>query len=48
MLAGADGPAAAPMPELDEVLARLARESGSIQDADDGSDIGLALSGAAW
>jgi integrase len=45
MLAGADGPAAAPMPELDEVFARLARESGSIQDA---GDIGSALSGAAW
>jgi hypothetical protein len=33
------------MPGLDEVFARLARESGSIQDA---GDIGRALSGAAW
>jgi len=36
------------MPELDEVFARLARESGSIQDAGDAGDIGSALSGAAW
>ena len=33
MLAGADEPVAAPMPELDEVFARVARESGNIQDA---------------
>jgi integrase len=45
MLAGADGLGAAPMPELDEVFARVAWESGSIQDA---GDIGRALSGAAW
>ena len=48
MPAGADGPAAAPMPELDEVFARLAREPGSIQDAGDAGDTGPALSGAAW
>jgi hypothetical protein len=35
MLAGAGEPAAAPMPELDAVFARVARESAGIQDLDD-------------
>ena len=35
MLAGADEPAAAPVPELDAVFARIARESDGIQDIDD-------------
>ncbi len=45
MLAGADEPAAAPMPELDAVFARIARESDGIQDIDDLGQ-GLAGSGA--
>jgi len=32
MLAGAEEPIAAPMPELDAVFARVARESEGIQD----------------
>jgi integrase len=36
MLAGAAEPIAAPMPELDAVFARVARESVGIQDIDDG------------
>ena len=48
MLAGADARAVAPMPELDEVFARVARESEGIQDVGDAGDIGSALSGAAW
>lgn len=35
MLAGVDHPAAAPMPELDALFARIARESEGIQDLDD-------------
>lgn len=35
MLAGAPEPIAAPMPELDAVFARVARDSESIQDLDD-------------
>ncbi len=35
MLAGAAEPAAAPMPELDAVFARVARESDGIQDLGD-------------
>lgn len=35
MLAGASEPIAAPMPELDAVFARVARESAGIQDLDD-------------
>ncbi len=35
MLAGADEPVTAPMPELDAVFARIARESVGIQDIDD-------------
>jgi hypothetical protein len=35
MLAGAAEPVAAPMPELDAVFARVARESVGIQDLDD-------------
>ena len=42
MLAGAAEPIAAPMPELDAVFARVARESEAIQDLD---DIGQDLSG---
>jgi hypothetical protein len=45
MLAGAGEPAAAPMPELDAVFARIARESDGIQDIDDLGQ-GLAGSGA--
>jgi len=45
MLAGAAEPDAAPMPELDAVFARVARESDGIQDL---GDIGQALAGAAW
>src|SRR6266498_1972847 len=41
MLAGAPEPIAAPMPELDAVFARVARESGGIQDVD-GIEIGRA------
>jgi len=43
MLAGAPEPIAAPMPELDTVFARVARESEGIQDMD---GIGLSLTGA--
>jgi len=43
MLAGAPEPIAAPMPELDAVFARVARESEGIQDVD---GIGLSLAGA--
>jgi hypothetical protein len=43
MLAGAPEPVAAPMPELDAVFARVARESDGIQDVD---GIGLSLAGA--
>jgi len=43
MLAGAPEPIAAPMPELDTVFARVARESVDIQDVD---GIGLSLAGA--
>ena len=43
MLAGAPEPVAAPMPELDTVFARVARESDGIQDVD---GIGLSLAGA--
>jgi site-specific recombinase XerD len=42
MLAGASEPIAAPMPELDAVFARVARESKGIQDLD---DLGQALVG---
>jgi integrase len=42
MLAGAAEPVAAPMPELDAVFARVARESEGIQDLD---GIGQALAG---
>ena len=35
MLAGAAEPIAAPMPELDAVFARVARESEAVQDLDD-------------
>jgi hypothetical protein len=35
MLAGAAEPSTAPMPELDAVFARVARESVGIQDLDD-------------
>jgi hypothetical protein len=35
MLAGVDQPAGAPMPELDELFARIARQSEGIQDLDD-------------
>jgi len=42
MLAGASEPIAAPMPELDAVFARVARESEGIQDLD---DLGHALVG---
>jgi len=35
MLAGATEPESAPMPELDAVFARIARESEGIQDLDD-------------
>ena len=42
MLAGAAEPIAAPMPELDEMFARIARESEGIQDFD---GIGQALAG---
>ena len=35
MLAGATAPEPAPMPELDAVFARIARESEGIQDLDD-------------
>jgi hypothetical protein len=35
MLTGAGEPVAAPMPELDAVFARVARESAGIQDLDD-------------
>ncbi|MGH3198324.1 MAG: hypothetical protein ACRDOH_28580 [Streptosporangiaceae bacterium] len=42
MLAGAGEPVAAPMPELDEIFARIARESEGIQDFD---GIGQALAG---
>ena len=45
MLAGSAEPIAAPMPELDEVFARVARESEGIQDLD---DLGQPLTGAAW
>ncbi len=45
MLAGVGEPAAAPMPELDAVFARIARESDGIQDIDDLGE-GLAGSGA--
>jgi hypothetical protein len=41
----ADEPIAAPLPELDAVFARVARESEGIQDLD---DIGRVLAGAAW
>ena len=44
MLAGAAEPTAAPMPELDAVFARVARESEGIQDLD---DLGQALAGGA-
>jgi hypothetical protein len=43
MLAGAPEPIAAPMPELDAVFARVARESDGIQDVD---GIGQSLAGA--
>jgi len=43
MLAGAPEPIAAPMPELDAVFARVARESDGIQDVD---GIGRSLAGA--
>ena len=43
MLAGAPEPVAAPMPELDAVFARVARESDGIQDVD---GIGRSLAGA--
>ena len=43
MLAGANEPIAAPMPELDAVFARVARESEGIQDFD---GIGQALAGS--
>jgi integrase len=43
MLAGAPEPIAAPMPELDAVFARVARESEGIQDVD---GIALSLAGA--
>jgi hypothetical protein len=42
MLAGAAEPIAAPMPELDAVFARVARESEGIQDLD---DLGQSLAG---
>ena len=45
MLAGAAEPAAAPMPELDAVFARVARESDGIQDL---GDLCQALPGGAW
>ena len=45
MLAGAAEPAAAPMPELDEVFARVARESDGIQDL---GDLCQGLPGGAW
>jgi integrase len=45
MLAGAAEPIAAPMPELDAVFARVARESEGIQDL---GGVGQALAGAAW
>ena len=40
MLADAADPLLAPMPELDAVFARIARESVGIQDIDDINDIG--------
>jgi hypothetical protein len=43
MLADAPEPIAAPMPELDDVFARVARESEGIQDVD---GIGLSLADA--
>jgi len=45
MLAGAAEPAAAPMPELDAVFARVARESDGIQDL---GDLCQGLPGGAW
>jgi site-specific recombinase XerD len=45
MLAGAAEPIAAPMPELDAVFARVARESEGIQDL---GDVGQALAGTTW
>ena len=43
MLAGAPEPITAPMPQLDAVFARIARESDGIQDVD---GIGQSLAGA--
>lgn len=49
MLAGGKEPIAAPMPELDEVFARVARESEGIQDIGlDVADIGRSVAGVAW
>jgi hypothetical protein len=49
MLAGKEEPIAAPMPELDAVFARVARESEGIQDADRGvAGIGQSVAGVAW
>jgi hypothetical protein len=45
MLAGADEPITAPMPELDAVFARVARESEGVQDLD---DLGPVLPGGGW
>lgn len=45
MLAGACEPVSAPMPELDAVFARVARESEGIQDL---GDLGQSPAGAAW
>ena len=44
MLSGAAEPIAAPVPELDAVFARVARESEGIQDLD---DLGQVLAGGA-